>query len=93
MKTISVRGLDDQTAAKLKDEAKRKNLSVNALVLDLLRRGIGVKPASQRRAIHNDLDHLAGTWSDEEAREFQESTRSFEEVDKELWRETDTSGH
>jgi len=93
MKTISVRGLDEQTAKKLKDEAKRKNLSVNALVLDLLRRSIGLKPASHRREIHHDLDHLAGTWSEEEAREFLESTRSFEEVDTELWRETDTSGH
>jgi hypothetical protein len=93
MKTISVRGVDEETAAKLKDEARRKNLSINALVLDLIRRGIGLKPASHRRQIHHDLDHLAGTWSEEEAREFLESIRIFEEVDKEQWRETDTSGY
>ncbi|MDZ7659449.1 hypothetical protein [Fodinibius sp.] len=91
MKTISIRGLDEETAAKLKDEAKRKNLSVNALVLDLVRRGIGLKPASERRRVYHDLDHLAGSWSQEEAAQFLESIQCFEEVDKELWRETDTS--
>jgi len=93
MKTISLRGIDEQTAGKLKDEAKRKNTSVNALVLELVRHGLGLQPAPHRRRIHRDLDHLAGTWTEKDAEAFLETIQVFEEVDKDLWRETDSSGH
>ncbi len=93
MKTISLRGIDEETAAKLKEEALRKNLSVNALILQLIQRGIGLKVPSGRRPVFHDLDALAGTWTEEEAAEFLESIRDFEEVDEELWREANTAGH
>jgi hypothetical protein len=35
---------------------------------------------------HTDLDHLAGTWSAEEASAFDRRTKAFEVVDEELWR-------
>jgi hypothetical protein len=34
----------------------------------------------------NGLAHLAGTWTAEEHREFEESVAPFEEIDAELWR-------
>ena len=39
MANISLRGLDESTALRLKDEARRRGLSVNALVLQLIRQG------------------------------------------------------
>lgn len=35
---------------------------------------------------HTDLDHLAGTWSKEEAKAFELRAEVFEVVDEELWR-------
>ena len=32
-----------------------------------------------------DLSDLAGTWSDEEAKEFEANTRVFEQIDDEMW--------
>jgi hypothetical protein len=35
---------------------------------------------------YNDLDSLAGTWSEEDADEFDKTTEDFRKVDAELWR-------
>jgi hypothetical protein len=35
---------------------------------------------------HDDLDRLAGTWSAQEAREFEDATVKFAQVDEDLWR-------
>ena len=32
-----------------------------------------------------DLSDLAGTWSDEEAEEFEANMRVFEQIDDEMW--------
>jgi hypothetical protein len=34
---------------------------------------------------YHDLDHLAATWSDEQAKEFLEAIADLDQVDKELW--------
>ena len=34
---------------------------------------------------YHELDHLAGTWSAEEARLFQKNTADFEKIDEDLW--------
>jgi hypothetical protein len=40
---------------------------------------------STRRELHHDLDHLAGTWSDEEAAAFDAALIEQRRVDPELW--------
>ncbi len=89
MAAISVRGVDDQLDAALKDEARRRGLSVNRLVLDLLRQELGLSPGRDRRPKRHDLDHLAGSWADAEVAEFERNTAEFEQIDEALWR---TSG-
>lgn len=86
MASLSIRGLDDETARRLKEAAEKAGSSVNAQVLEFLRRGLGLEEDRGRRGRHRDLDHLAGTWSDAEAREFEAATAAFEEVDEEAWR-------
>lgn len=87
MKNISLRGIDAQTAARLKEQAQQLGISVNTLILQLLRRGIGLEPKLARRAVYHDLDALAGTWSAKEYAAFKKVTADFEQVDKDLWRE------
>lgn len=86
MKNISVRGIDDETASRLKAAAKRRGTSVNSLVVRLLRSGVGLRPEGPRIPVHHDLDHLAGTWSEEDHREFMDTQRDFSVIDEALWR-------
>lgn len=85
MPNLSIRGLDEEAAHQLREEARKRGVSVNACVIDLLRRGLGIAPVTQRQ-VHNDLDALAGTWSEEEAAEFGKQLAAFEQVDEDLWR-------
>ena len=80
MKTLTIRNLPGEVAAALDAERRRRGLSLNQTVVDLLRTGLGagVPRANGRRS-------LAGTWSDSEYRTFAAAVASFAAVDEELW--------
>ncbi|MBM3146635.1 MAG: toxin-antitoxin system HicB family antitoxin [Actinobacteria bacterium] len=88
MGVLTVRGVDEQLGVALKAEAAERGVSVNALVLQLLRESLGLdesRPAKPR--IYHDLDGFIGSITDEEA---EEMLRIIEEecgrVDEEEWR-------
>jgi plasmid stability protein len=84
MATMSVRGLGDQTLARLKSQAAQEGSSLNSLVLRLLQgAGTSIQPGALK--MFDDLDALAGTWSDEEAQAFARNAAAFAEVDAALW--------
>ena len=85
MSTMTLRGIDEKTAAALKDKARHEGTSANAVALRLLRQTLGLEKP-RRNAIHNDLDHLAGTWSAADAADFSNATAPFEAIDENLWR-------
>lgn len=85
MATMTLRGIDEQTAQALKERASREGTSVNAVTLRMLRESLGLEKR-KRSQTYSDLDHLAGTWSREEEAEFKRNTAVFEQVDEELWK-------
>ena len=85
MAMLSIRGIDEQTSSLLKQEAKRRGISMNALILELLRRGVGLSSA---KPTYHDLDHLAGTWTAEEAAAFLETQQDFERIEEDLCKRT-----
>lgn len=85
MATMTLRGIDERTAEALKEKAKQEGTSVNAVTLRLLRESLGLEK-KKRSTVYTDLDHLAGTWSREEAAEFKRHTAVFEQIDEELWK-------
>ncbi|MCD6672365.1 MAG: hypothetical protein LT106_05870 [Burkholderiaceae bacterium] len=86
MSNLSVRGVDPETLASLKARARRERISVNALILRLIDQGLGKIQRKSLAHRHDDLDDLAGVWSEEEAAEFEAATAPFSEVEPELWR-------
>jgi plasmid stability protein len=85
MATMTLRGVDEKTAEALKERAQQEGTSVNAVTLRLLRESLGLEK-KKRSVVYTDLDHLAGTWSREEAAEFERNTAVFEQVDEEVWK-------
>lgn len=83
MKNLTLRGCDDDLALALKKTSKQRGMSINRLILETLRENLLDTGRSRRR--HDDLDHLAGTWSEEEAAAFERRTAEFEEIDAALW--------
>jgi len=54
-------------------------------MLKLLKESLGIDK-KKRGVVYDDLDHLAGTWSNKDATEFERSTSVFEKVDEEMWK-------
>ena len=85
MTTMTIRGLDDLTVKALKEKAKKEGSSVNAALVKLLQEELGIKK-KKRTVVYNDLDHLAGTWSDKDYKEFLQATADFAKIDENVWK-------
>jgi plasmid stability protein len=85
MTTMTIRGLDDLTINALKEKAKKEGSSVNAALVKLLQEELGIKK-KKRTVVYNDLDHLAGTWSDKDYKEFLQATADFAKIDENVWK-------
>lgn len=78
---MTIRNLPPSIAEALEREKRRKGKSLNQTVIDLLGQGLGTEGIRS-----NGLGRLAGGWSEEEFRNFEQATAQFEAVDEELWR-------
>lgn len=77
---------DDDVAQEIEDLARREGLSRNQAVLRLLKKGAGIGEGPQDRdTIGSALDWFVGSWTEEQAREFDEAVADFETIDEELW--------
>jgi len=82
---LTLRGIDDELASRLERIAQQGRESMNGAILNLLRDKLGLSKPRFREEYH-DLDDLAGTWTQEEAREFDAVVSEFSRIDGELWR-------
>ena len=84
MSAITVRNLPPAVAKAVKEKARKDKLSLNRAIVRLLEEATGERGG--KKAIHHDLDHLAGTWSEEEYQQFMVALREQRQVDPEMWR-------
>ncbi len=82
---MTLRGLDPELAAKLREVAKREGKSMNQTVLDALRQQFGLDKSRRFTEIHHDLDHLFGRWDKDEFARIQGKIDSERRIDSELW--------
>ena len=82
MKTITIRDIPPELAGEIAKRARRKKMSLNRTVIDMLTE----RQPAQKRTLHHDLDHLAGTWSDAEAASMAVSLKEQRAFDPEDWK-------
>ena len=82
MKTLTIRNVPKRLADALDRERRRKDASLNSTVLELLGRSLGADGHGPRR---NGLAKLAGTWSEDEQRRFEDAVAPFEKIDNDMW--------
>jgi len=85
MKTITIRGIDDNLDRVIKSFARKSQMSVNQWMLQALKKVTGLDKEQPMPEYH-DLDSLAGGWTQEELEEFESNTRMFEAIDEEVWK-------
>ena len=86
MKSISIRGLDDQLAFLLKQEAQAAKKSVNQFVLETLKKHVGLDKEKQYTNVYHDLDSLFGRWSKDEFDGIQGKIDAERRIEQEIWK-------
>jgi len=66
VKTITVRGMEPSLAEKLRQASKKEGKSVNQIVIDTMKKQLGMEKEKKFTVVHHDMDHLFGKWSAEE---------------------------
>lgn len=78
---------DEKLAREIEELARREGISLNQAAVRLLRKGARLdEPEPARASIGDSLDWFIGAWSEEQARELEESIADFERVEEDLWR-------
>src|SRR5262245_43531196 len=87
IRQLTIRGFGPELERRIRDLAAREDLSLNQAALRLMRRGAGLTNARpQPDRVGDGLDQLAGTWTKEEADEFNRYIEeAFEKIDPEMW--------
>jgi plasmid stability protein len=80
---ITLRNLPPKLEELIRTRAAADGLSLNKTVLCMLEEAVGQQAA--RRELHHDLDHLAGSWSEEEAAAFDAALVEQRSVDPGQW--------
>ena len=84
MTAITLRNIPLKLQEAIRKRAGKEGLSLNRTVLRMLEEAFGERTTS-RVELHHDLDHLAGTWSDQEATDFETALAKQRRIDPELW--------
>ena len=85
MKSFTIHKLDAEAAARLEQRARQERMSINKTAKKLLREALGVGDPALRDH-RDDFVEFLGTWTEEEAAEFEEAVRVFNEIDAEAWK-------
>ena len=86
MKAITLRNLPPEVARTIQQRAKQKKTSVDKAVIELLEESVGGKEKKKAPVRYHDLDHLAGTWTKEEAAAFEALIAEQRTIDPQLWK-------
>ena len=85
MSQITIRNLDPLVEKIIRQKAKNGHESLSETVNLLLKQAIGLDSSTGKKKKRN-LQHLAGSWSNEAADEFEKAQIPFNVIDDELWK-------
>ena len=83
--SIIIHNLDEATGNWIEKEAERRGTNKETFALQLIQKGIECEGEYSSLLTYEDLDSLAGTWTEEQATEFMEAIRQFDQVDEKIW--------
>lgn len=85
MKAITLRNLPPKLVRVIEQKARRKGMSINKTIVALLEETAGIQKTKPGRVVYHDLDSLSGSWSKQEAEDFEKSLEQQRKIDEDLW--------
>lgn len=84
MKPITIRNVPDGVAHAIRKKAETEGTSLNKAVIGLLEQGLN-SSGKRAKKPRRDLSRFAGTWTKEEADEFDKVLGELRRIDPEVW--------
>jgi len=85
MKAVTLRNLPPELARVIRRQSAERKTSINKTVISLLEGATNTQRKKQV-SLYHDLDALAGTWTEQEAAEFEEALAQQRGIDPDLWK-------
>jgi len=86
MKSITIRGIEPDVAAKLKSAASEQKKSLNQLILEFIKKNLGLEKQKKYTRKYNDLDNLFGSWSENEFNKIENKINQERQIDQDIWK-------
>lgn len=80
---LTIRNLPPDVSRAIERERKKRGVSLNATVVQLLRVAVGGDPGEP---FDNGLGKYAGGWTEADLAEFERDTADTREIDPEMWK-------
>jgi len=84
MKPITVRNLPGIVSDAVMSKAKAEHLSISKAIVALLEEHIGKSKVKVKKK--RDLSYMVGTWTEEQAKEFDACLKEQRRIDPEMWK-------
>ena len=78
---ILVRNIDEAIAERIKAVARERDMTINEVILHVLKRGLGLEGEDIFHREMHDIAVLAGTWDAKEWAAFRSAVEAFEKRD------------
>ncbi len=84
METIIIREMKSSLVEELKKVAEQEGKSMDRFVAEIIERYLDMKKGRESGTYH-DMDHLFGTWSEDEFHQIQGKIDSERKIDRKVW--------
>ncbi len=85
MRAVTLRNLPPKLDRSIRQHARQKRISLNKAVISLLEEHLGIVE-KKAQVEYDDLDALAGSWSETEAAAFDTALAKQRAIDPNLWK-------
>ena len=85
MNPVTLRNLPPELAKIIRKKAHENQISMNKAVIQLLEESAG-NARRRRKILHHDLDALAGSWTKNESKTFEEALAVQRVIDRDIWK-------
>ena len=83
---LTIRGLDTETEARLRELARHRGISLNKAAILLMRKGAGIRlDQAGPEVVGHALDAFIGSWTHEEEAEVLQAVNDLNTLDETLW--------
>ncbi len=84
MEMIIIREMKSSLVEELKKAAEQEGKTIDRFVAQIIERYLNMRKREEVGTYH-DMDHLFGTWSEEEFHQIQGKIDSERKIDREVW--------